>query len=96
MNNNPHPLSRQLGEELSQWLVEVAEKISAEKNFQKRLSRFPKEIKKAKLLDSDDQEFLEEIFDYMLDLSFIAKENKEELADIYEEAVRKVLWIAFF
>ncbi|WP_277124650.1 hypothetical protein [Capnocytophaga gingivalis] len=84
MNNNPHPLSRQLGEELSQWLVEVAEKISAEKNFQKRLSRFPKEIKKAKLLDSDDQEFLEEIFDYMLDLSFIAKENKEELADIYE------------
>lgn len=84
MNNNPHPLSRQLGEELSQWLVEVAEKISAEKNFQKRLSRFPKEIKKAKLLDSDDQEFLEEIFDYMLDLSFIVKENKEELADIYE------------
>nr|DAO47564.1 MAG TPA: hypothetical protein [Caudoviricetes sp.] len=84
MNNNPHPLSRQLGEELSQWLVEVAEKISAEKNFQKRLSRFPKEIKKAKLLDSDDQEFLEEIFDYMLDLSFILKENKEELADIYE------------
>ena len=84
MNNNPHPLSRQLGEELSQWLVEVAEKISAEKNFQKRLSRFPKEIKKAKLLDSDDQEFLEEIFDYTLDLSFIAKENKEELADIYE------------
>jgi hypothetical protein len=84
MNNNPHPLSRQLGEELSQWLVEVAEKISAEKNFQKRLSRFPKEIKKAKLLDSDDQEFLEEIFDYMLDLSFIMKENKEELADIYE------------
>ena len=84
MNNNPHPLSRQLGEELSQWLVEVAEKISEEKNFQKRLSRFPKEIKKAKLLDSDDQEFLEEIFDYMLDLSFIAKENKEELADIYE------------
>ena len=51
MNNNPHPLSRQLGEELSQWL---------------------------------DQEFLEEIFDYMLDLSFIVKENKEELADIYE------------
>lgn len=84
MNNNPHPLSRQLGEELSQWLVEVAEKISAEKNFQKRLSRFPKEIKKAKLLDSDYQEFLEEIFDYMLDLSFIVKENKEELADIYE------------
>jgi len=84
MNNNPHPLSRQLGEELSQWLVEVAEKISAEKNFQKRLSRFPKEIKKAKLLDSDDQEFLEEIFDSMLDLSFILKENKEELADIYE------------
>ncbi|MGQ4706690.1 hypothetical protein [Capnocytophaga gingivalis] len=84
MNNNPHRLSRQLGEELSQWLVEVAEKISAEKNFQKRLSRFPKEIKKAKLLDSDDQEFLEEIFDYMLDLSFIVKENKEELADIYE------------
>lgn len=84
MNNNPHPLSRQLGEELSQWLVEVAEKISAEKNFQKRLSRFPKEIKKAKLLDSDDQEFLEEIFHYMLDLSFIVKENKEELADIYE------------
>ena len=84
MNNNPHPLSRQLGEELSQWHVEVAEKISAEKNFQKRLSRFPKEIKKAKLLDSDDQEFLEEIFDYMLDLSFIVKENKEELADIYE------------
>jgi len=84
MNNNPHSLSRQLGEELSQWLVEVAEKISAEKNFQKRLSRFPKEIKKAKLLDSDDQEFLEEIFDYMLDLSFIVKENKEELADIYE------------
>ena len=84
MNNNPHPLSRQLGEELSQWLVEVAEKISAEKNFQKRLSRFPKEIKKAKLLDSDDQEFLEEIFDYMLDLSFIVKENKEELANIYE------------
>lgn len=84
MNNNPHPLSRQLGEELSQWLVEVAEKISAEKNFQKRLSRFPKEIKKAKLLDSDDQEFLEEIFDYMLDISFIMKENKEELADIYE------------
>ena len=84
MNNNPHPLSRQLGEELSQWLVEVAEKTSAEKNFQKRLSRFPKEIKKAKLLDSDDQEFLEEIFDYMLDLSFIMKENKEELADIYE------------
>ena len=84
MNNNPHPLSRQLGEELSQWLVEVAEKISAEKNFQKRLSRFPKEIKKAKLLDSDDQEFLEEIFDYMLDLSFIVKENKEELEDIYE------------
>ena len=84
MNNNPHPLSRQLGEELSQWLVEVAEKISAEKNFQKGLSRFPKEIKKAKLLDSDDQEFLEEIFDYMLDLSFIVKENKEELADIYE------------
>lgn len=84
MNNNPHALSRQLGEELSQWLVEVAEKISAEKNFQKRLSRFPKEIKKAKLLDSDDQEFLEEIFDYMLDLSFIVKENKEELADIYE------------
>lgn len=84
MNNNPHPLSRQLGEELSQWLIEVAEKISAEKNFQKRLSRFPKEIKKAKLLDSDDQEFLEEIFDYMLDLSFIVKENKEELADIYE------------
>ena len=84
MNNNPHPLSRQLGEELSQWLVEVAEKISAEKNFQKRLSRFPKEIKKAKLLDSDDQDFLEEIFDYMLDLSFIVKENKEELADIYE------------
>lgn len=84
MNNNPHPLSRQLGEELSQWLVEVAEKISAEKNFQKRLSKFPKEIKKTKLLDSDDQEFLEEIFDYMLDLSFIAKENKEELADIYE------------
>lgn len=84
MNNNPHPLSRQLGEELSQWLVEVAEKISAEKNFQKRLSRFPKEIKKAKLLDSDDQEFLEEIFDYMLDISFIVKENKEELADIYE------------
>ena len=84
MNNNPHPLSRQLGEELSQWLVEVAEKISAEKNFQKRLSRFPKEIKKAKLLDSDDQEFLEEIFDYMLDLYFIVKENKEELADIYE------------
>nr|DAS45488.1 MAG TPA: hypothetical protein [Caudoviricetes sp.] len=84
MNNNPHPLSRQLGEELSQWLVEVAEKISAEKKFQKRLSRFPKEIKKAKLLDSDDQEFLEEIFDYMLDLSFIVKENKEELADIYE------------
>ena len=84
MNNNPHPLSRQLGEELSQWLVEVAEKISAEKNFQKRLSRFPKEIKKAKLLDSDDQEFLDEIFDYMLDLSFIMKENKEELADIYE------------
>nr|DAO97082.1 MAG TPA: hypothetical protein [Caudoviricetes sp.] len=84
MNNNPHPLSRQLGEELSQWLVEVAEKISAEKNFQKRLSRFPKEIKKAKLLDSDDQEFLEEIFNYMLDLSFIVKENKEELADIYE------------
>ena len=84
MNNNPHPLSRQLGEELSQWLVEVAEKISAEKNFQKRLSRFPKEIKKAKLLDSDNQEFLEEIFDYMLDLSFIVKENKEELADIYE------------
>ena len=84
MNNNPHPLSRQLGEELSQWLVEVAEKISAEKNFQKRLSRFPKEIKKAKLLDSDDQEFLEEIFHYMLDLSFILKENKEELADIYE------------
>lgn len=84
MNNNPHPLSRQLGEELSQWLVEVAEKISAEKNFQKRLSRFPKEIKKAKLLNSDDQEFLEEIFDYMLDLSFIMKENKEELADIYE------------
>lgn len=84
MNNNPHPLSRQLGEELSQWLVEIAEKISAEKNFQKRLSRFPKEIKKAKLLDSDDQEFLEEIFDYMLDLSFILKENKEELADIYE------------
>ena len=84
MNNNPHPLSRQLGEELSQWLVEVAEKISAEKNFQKRLSRFPKEIKKAKLLDSDDQEFLKEIFDYMLDLSFIMKENKEELADIYE------------
>lgn len=84
MNNNPHPLSRQLGEELSQWLVEVAEKISAEKNFQKRLSRFPKEIKKAKLLDSDDQEFLEEIFDYMLDLSFILKENKEELTDIYE------------
>lgn len=84
MNNNPHPLSRQLGEELSQWLVEVAEKISAEKNFQKRLSRFPKEIKKAKLLDSDDQEFLEEIFNYMLDLSFILKENKEELADIYE------------
>lgn len=84
MNNNPHPLSRQLGEELSQWLVEVAEKISAEKNFQKRLSRFPKEIKKAKLLDSDDQEFLEEIFDYMLDLSFIMKENKEELANIYE------------
>jgi len=84
MNDNPHPLSRQLGEELSQWLVEVAEKISAEKNFQKRLSRFPKEIKKAKLLDSDDQEFLEEIFDYMLDLSFIVKENKEELADIYE------------
>lgn len=84
MNNNPHPLSRQLGEELSQWLVEVAEKISAEKNFQKRLSRFPKEIKKAKLLDSDDQEFLEDIFDYMLDLSFIVKENKEELADIYE------------
>lgn len=84
MNNNPHALSRQLGEELSQWLVEVAEKISAEKNFQKRLSRFPKEIKKAKLLDSDDQEFLEEIFDYMLDISFIMKENKEELADIYE------------
>ena len=84
MNNNPHPLSRQLGEELSQWLVEVAEKISAETKFQKRLSRFPKEIKKAKLLDSDDQEFLEEIFDYMLDLSFIVKENKEELADIYE------------
>ena len=84
MNDNPHPLSRQLGEELSQWLVEVAEKISAEKNFQKRLSRFPKEIKKAKLLDSDDQEFLKEIFDYMLDLSFIVKENKEELADIYE------------
>lgn len=84
MNNNPHPLSRQLGEELSQRLVEVAEKISAEKNFQKRLSRFPKEIKKAKLLDSDDQEFLEEIFDYMLDISFIVKENKEELADIYE------------
>lgn len=84
MNDNPHPLSRQLGEELSQWLVEVAEKISAEKNFQKRLSRFPKEKKKAKLLDSDDQEFLEEIFDYMLDLSFILKENKEELADIYE------------
>lgn len=84
MNNNPHPLSRQLGEELSQWLVEVAEKISAEKNFQKRLLRFPKEIKKAKLLDSDDQEFLEEIFDYMLDISFIMKENKEELADIYE------------
>lgn len=84
MNNDPHPLSRQLGEELSQWLVEVAEKISAEKNFQKRLSRFPKEIKKAKFLDSDDQEFLEEIFDYMLDLSFIVKENKEELADIYE------------
>lgn len=84
MNNNPHPLSRQLGEELSQWLVEVAEKIPAEKDFQKRLSRFPKEIKKAKLLDSDDQEFLEEIFDYMLDLSFIVKENKEELADIYE------------
>mgnify|MGYP000153505347 FL=1 len=84
MNDNPHPLSRQLGEELSQWLVEVAEKISAEKNFQKRLSRFPKEIKKAKLLDLDDQEFLEEIFDYMLDLSFIVKENKEELADIYE------------
>lgn len=84
MNNNPHPLSRQLGEELSQWLVEVAEKISAEKDFQKRLSRFPKEIKKAKLLDSDYQEFLEEIFDYMLDLSFIVKENKEELADIYE------------
>lgn len=84
MNNNPHPLSRQLGEELSQWLVEVAEKISAEKNFQKRLSRFPKEIKKAKLLDSEDQEFLKEIFDYMLDLSFIVKENKEELADIYE------------
>jgi hypothetical protein len=84
MNDNPHPLSRQLGEELSQWLVEVAEKISAEKNFQKRLSRFPKEIKKAKLLDSDDQEFLEEIFDYMLDISFIVKENKEELADIYE------------
>lgn len=84
MNNNPHPLSRQLGEELSQWLVEVAEKISAEKNFQKRLSRFPKEIKKTKLLDSDDQEFLEEIFHYMLDLSFIVKENKEELADIYE------------
>ena len=84
MNNNPHPLSRQLGEELSQWLVEVAEKISAEKNFQKRLSSFPTEIKKAKLLDSDYQEFLEEIFDYMLDLSFIVKENKEELADIYE------------
>ena len=84
MNNNPHPLSRQLGEELSQWLVEVAEKISTEKNFQKRLSRFPKEIKKAKLLDSDDQEFLKYIFDYMLDLSFIVKENKEELADIYE------------
>ena len=84
MNNNPHPLSRQLGEELSQWLVEVAEKISAEKNFQTRLSRFPKEIKKAKLLDSEDQEFLKEIFDYMLDLSFIVKENKEELADIYE------------
>ena len=84
MNDNPHPLSRQLGEELSQWLVEVAEKISAEKNFQKRLSRFPKEIKKAKLLDLDDQEILEEIFDYMLDLSFIVKENKEELADIYE------------
>ena len=84
MNDNPHPLSRQLGEELSQWLVEVAAKISAEKNFQKRLSRFPKEIKKAKLLDSDDQEFLEEIFDYMLDISFIVKENKEELADIYE------------
>lgn len=41
MNNNPHPLSRQLGEELSQWLVEVAEKDLRREEFSKKAIKIP-------------------------------------------------------